>query len=196
MNLIEINLLPPEYRTSKRDLTWLTDRRVIWPTIAVLVFVFIGFVAWLNMNDKLDDLNSDLRRVNASIEANRPTLEKIKQLDERLELIAQKNKALMSIQVSKKRWVILFESISSVLPANMWLTALVEVEKDLLEIKGSTYDFSEIAEYMVSLERQISFSSMSLVSIEKQMVKAEQVYSFTIQCMVNPELGLEEVADE
>lgn len=195
MNLIEINILPPEYKVVKRDLTWVTDRRIIWPTMAVLVFVFVAFVAWLNMNDKLVALDEELRRVNISIEANKPTLEKIKQLDERLKVIAQKNKALKSIQVSKKRWVILFENISSVLPANMWLISLVEQDGNALEIKGSTYDFSEIAEYMVSLERQVSFTNMVLVSIEKQTVNTEQVYSYTLRCSVNPELGLDEVAE-
>jgi type IV pilus assembly protein PilN len=34
-----------------------------------------------------------------------------------------------------------------------------------LEMRGVTYDFSEVAEYMVKLEKQVSIESVSLVTI-------------------------------
>jgi len=194
MQLLQINLLPVQYRAAKKDLTWLTDRRIIWPTVFLLTALFGGFTVWLNINDTLTQLNFELTRVRDEIEKNRPILEKIKQLDERLKVIAQKNKALKSIQVSKKRWVILFEDISSVLPPNMWLTSLIEVAPNVMELKGTTYDFSEIAEYMVNLERRVSFVSVALVSIEKQTIGSDQAYSYTLKCSINPDLGMEDAA--
>ena len=34
---ISINLLPPEFRKKQKDFTWVTDRRIIWPTVALIV---------------------------------------------------------------------------------------------------------------------------------------------------------------
>ncbi len=37
---ITINLLPGEHRKKQKDLTWLTDRRVVWPTVFFIVSIF------------------------------------------------------------------------------------------------------------------------------------------------------------
>ena len=36
---ISINLLPPEFRKKQKDFSWVTDRRIIWPTVALLVAI-------------------------------------------------------------------------------------------------------------------------------------------------------------
>lgn len=36
---ISINLLPPEYRKKQKDFTWITDRRIIWPTVGLIVAI-------------------------------------------------------------------------------------------------------------------------------------------------------------
>lgn len=192
MKLLEINLLPPEFRKAKADLSWVVDRRVVWPTILLLVAVLGSFFAYLHIRDTISSLTDQLVAVKAEIERERPLLEKIKDLDDKLRVIGQKNKALKSIQVSKKRWVILFENISSVLPPNMWITNLSDEGSNNMTMNGKTYDFSEVAEYMVSLERQVSFSAVSLVTITNEKIGEETAFSFTLKCSINPDLGMEE----
>ena len=191
MKLLEINLLPAEFRKAKLDLGWVVDRRVVWPTMLLLVSILGGFFAYLHIRDTLSTLNEQLTSVKAEIEHERPLLAKIKELDDKLSVIAQKNKALKSIQVSKKRWVILFENISSVLPPNMWISNLDDADGKTMELKGVTFDFSEVAEYMVSLEKQVSFMSVSLVTIQNQKIGEENAFSFTLKCAINPDLGME-----
>lgn len=192
MKMLQINLLPAEFRAAKVDLTWVTDRRVIWPTVALLVTLLGGFLGWLHITDTITNINKDIAVVRSEIDRERPLLEKIKERDAKVAVIAQKNKALKSIQVSKKRWVILFENISSVLPPNMWITNLTDAGSNIMEMKGTTYNFAEIAEYMVSLERQISFTSVVLISINKQQIGGDHAYSFSLKCSINPNLGMEE----
>lgn len=194
MRLLEINLLPAEFRKAKTDLSWVVDRRIVWPTILLIVAILGSFFAYLHIRDTITSLTEQLTSVKAEIERERPLLEKIKVLDEKLTIIGQKNKALKSIQVSKKRWVILFENISSVLPPNMWLTNLTDDGANTISMIGKTYDFSEVAEYMVSLERQVSFSSVTLVTITNEKIDEDIAYSFTLKCSVNPDLGMEEQA--
>ena len=193
MTLLEINLLPAEFRKAKTDLSWVVDHRVVWPTMATIICLVASFLIYLHIRDTITNLNDQLVTVKAEIEREKPSLTKIKELDDKLHVIGQKNKALKSIQVSKKRWVILLENISSVLPPNMWITTLSD-DAGGLEMKGVTYDFSEVAEYMVSLERQISFTKVTLVTITNQKVGTEDAFSFTLKCIVNPDLGMEEQA--
>ena len=186
---ISINLLPPEYRKVKKDLSWVTDRRIIWPTVALIVAI-IGFLyAHIQMEEKITDLQNDGNRVKAEVERDRTVLTKIGELEQKQAVVNTKINALKSIQVSKKRWVVLFENVSSVLPPNMWLTSLNQVSEDNLEMKGMTFDFSEVAEYMVKLEKQVSIEKVSLLTISTTKVDGEEAYSFTIKVVLKQDLG-------
>ena len=189
---ISINLLPPEYRKTQKDLSWITDRRIIWPTIALLAAVVGVYMLNNFITDTITGLNSELERVRAEVERERPLLSKISDLEQKRSVINTKINALKSIQVSKKRWVILFENVSSVLPPNMWLTSISQLGENELEMKGATFDFSEVAEYMVKLEKQVSVDKVSLVTITTTKVDGEEAYNFTIKVVLKQDLGLEE----
>lgn len=188
---LQINLLPAEYRRTKADLSWVSDRRIIWPTMLLVVAAAVAFLLFSHISETISDLETRLSFVKAEVEKERPLLTKIKQLDSKLAVIAQKNKALKSIQVSKKRWVILFENISSVLPPNMWLLGLSQIAVDQMELRGVTRDFSEVAEYMVRLEQQVSISSVTLQTITTMKLDGEDSFNFTIKANINEDLGLE-----
>jgi type IV pilus assembly protein PilN len=143
------------------------------------------------ISETTQDLQGRLDTTRAEVEKQRPILNKITTLDGKLKVIAQKNTGLKSIQVSKKRWVILFENISSMMPPNMWLVSLNQVSPLDMELRGVTYDFSEVAEYMVKLEKQASFKSVSLTDISTTKIDGEEAYSFVIKASINPDLGLE-----
>ncbi len=188
---VEINLLPAEERQTKLDLSWVVDRRVVWPTIALIVALVAVFMLQSYISETMQTLQNRLDATKAEVEKQRPILNKITALDGKLKVIAQKNTGLKSIQVSKKRWVILFENISSMMPPNMWLVSLNQVSPYDMELRGVTYDFSEVAEYMVKLEKQASFKSVSLTDISTTKVDGEEAYSFVIKASIKPDLGLE-----
>jgi type IV pilus assembly protein PilN len=143
------------------------------------------------ITDSLNDLENEVTRVKAEVERERPLLSKISDLEQKQGVINTKINALKSIQVSKKRWVVLFENISSVLPPNMWLTSVNQTGEDNLEMKGMTYDFSEVAEYMVKLEKQASVENVTLVTISTTKVSGEEAYDFTIKVVLKKDLGSE-----
>ena len=188
---VEINLLPVEDRKMKVDLSWIVDRRVVWPTIALLVALVSVFMFQTYIAETTQSLQSQLDSTRAEVEKQRPILDKITALDSKLQVIAQKNNGLKSIQVSKKRWVILFENISSMMPPNMWLVSLNQISPRDMELRGTTYDFSEVAEYMVKLEKQVSINSVPLVDIATTKIDGEEAYSFVIKAEIKADLGLE-----
>ena len=188
---ITINLLPGEHRKKQKDLTWLTDRRVVWPTVIFIVSIFEALVVYAYTLESISSLEAELQSVRAAVERERPLLKKISELEKNQSIINTKINALKSIQISKKRWVVLFENISSVLPPNMWLLSLSQVSEFNLEMKGTTFDFSEVAEYMVKLEKQMSVEKVSLVSISTTKVDGDEAYSFTLKVELKKDLGEE-----
>ena len=189
---ISINLLPPEFRKKQKDFTWITDRRIIWPTVALLVAIVAVSMLQTYINETIGSLSTELTRVQEEVERERPLLSKISDLEQKQGVINTKINALKSIQVSKKRWVILFENISSVLPPNMWITSINQVAEFDLEMRGTTYDFSEVAEYMVKLEKQASIESVTLVTISTAKVDNKEAYNFTIKVVLKQDLSLGE----
>ena len=188
---ISINLLPPEYRKQSKDFSWITDRRVIWPTVALIVSIVCVYMLNVFVTETISGLQSEVERVKAEVERERPLLSKISDLEQKQGIVNTKINALKSIQVSKKRWVILFENVSSVLPPNMWLTSLNQTGENDMEMKGLTFDFSEVAEYMVKLEKQASVEKVSLVTISTTKVSGEEAYDFTIRVVLKKDLGSE-----
>ena len=189
---ISINLLPPEYRKKQKDFTWITDRRIIWPTVGLIVAIVAIVMLQGYISETISGLSTELTRVQEEVERERPLLSKISDLEQKQGVINTKINALKSIQVSKKRWVILFANISSVLPPNMWLTSINQMGEFDLEMRGVTYDFSEVAEYMVKLEKQVSVQTVSLVTISTSKQDGKEAYSFTIKIVLKRDLGLGE----
>ena len=189
---ISINLLPPEFRKKQKDFSWITDRRIIWPTVALIVAIVAVLMLQTYINETASSLSDELNRVQEEVDRERPLLTKISDLEQKQGVINTKINALKSIQVSKKRWVILFENVSSVLPPNMWITSLNQMGEFDLEMRGTTYDFSEVAEYMVKLEKQVSIQSVTLVTISTAKVDNKEAYNFTIKVVMKKDLGLGE----
>ena len=186
---ISINLLPPEYRKKQKDFTWITDRRIIWPTVGLIVAIVAVLMLQTYINETISGLSQELSRVQEEVERERPLLSKISDLEQKKGVVTTKINALKSIQVSKKRWVILFENISSVLPPNMWITSINQLGEFDMEMRGVTLDFPEVAEYMVKLEKQVSVQSVSLVTISTTKIDGDEAYNFTIKIVLRQDLN-------
>lgn len=186
---ISINLLPPEFRKKQKDFTWVTDRRVIWPTVAAVVAIVAVLMLQAFIAETIGSLSSELSRFQEEVERERPLLSKISDLEQKKGVVTTKINALKSIQVSKKRWVVLFENISSVLPPNMWITSINQLGEFDMEMRGVTLDFPEVAEYMVKLEKQVSVQSVSLVTISTTKIDGDEAYNFTIKIVLRQDLN-------
>jgi len=188
---ITINLMPSEHRKKQTDLTWVTDRRIVWPTVIFIVAIVAALFVYAYTLESISTKEAELQSVRAAVERERPLLLKISELEKNQSIINSKINALKSIQINKKRWVVLFENISSVLPPNMWLISLSQVSEFNLELKGTTFDFSEVAEYMVKLEKQSNVEKVSLVTISTTKVSGDEAYSFTLKIVLKRDFGEE-----
>ena len=124
-------------------------------------------------------------------------------MEKQLAEIEQKNLALQSIQVSKKRWIVIYENLSSVITPNTWFTkfaqdikaapgAATENDPNKMTLTGQTHQFSEVAEYMVDLENFDSIDKVSLKEIKTvRNNNSENVFEYTVLIEFNPYIGLD-----
>ena len=190
IHLVEINLLPVELRQKKLDISWLLDARVVWSTFALILVGLIIFLLNYHVVETTTDLKLAVEQTKQAIEKERPLLDKIKDLDEKLKVIEQKSAALRSIQVSRKRWVILFEDLSTSLPPGTWINSITQ-NATVMDMNCATWNFSEVALYMLKLEQKESVTSVDLTNINAAKINNEDAYNFTLKVGFNPNLGLE-----
>jgi Tfp pilus assembly protein PilN len=193
MELLQINLLPEEYRIHKRSLSWVLDLRFIIPVLVALMMGLGVFLSWVYYSRKTSRLQEEQSFLEGQIRANAPIRGVVQNLTSKLSMIEEKNKALKSIQVSRKKWVIVFENLSTTLPNNTWITGMRQEadRENNLTISGQTYNFNEIAQTMMELVQTPSVSDVELLSITTGTHDGIPVFIFSMRCSLDPELGLE-----
>ena len=152
MSRIEINLLPVDYRRKRVRVDRILCRRVVWPTIALLVVIVLGVAYTMNLTMERDETLTDLETIEKTIASKQKLLDEIKKLEADKAVIQRKNDALRSIQVSRQRWIVIFENLSYVLPENTWITGIDE-KNGRLEMTAVTFQFSDVAQYMTELQK-------------------------------------------
>jgi len=188
--LMEINLLPSEYRLNKVNLSWILDVRVIWATFALILVALVMSLLYYHVIETTNELNSAVAQTKQAIERERPLLDKIADLEKKQKVIKEKSDALRSIQVSRKRWVLMFEDFSTALPPGTWISGIIQ-EGDIMNISCSTWNFPEVALYMLKLEQTQSVTEVYLTNINAIKNNNEDAYNFSLRVKFNPNLGLE-----
>ncbi|GEM_PF-306089 len=192
-DFIHVNLLPIEYRVVKKDYSYLIDMRIL-VSVTALIAVSAAFVIGQSFfRANLDSKKGQLAEVQKEIGANSYVGARIKELEKLRDDKTAKNNSLKSISVSKKKWVRILEGINKSMPLNMWIESIKQSEQNdnELELKGRTYVFPEIAEYMIELEKNEYFSKVFLNSIELQKEQNRTSFMFTIRINLNPNVGID-----
>jgi len=188
--LMEINLLPIDYRQNKLNLSWILDARVIWSTFAIIFLALVMSLLYYHVIETTNELKSAVAQTKQAIERERPLLDKIADLEKKQKVIKEKSDALRSIQVSRKRWVLMFEDFSTTLPPGTWISGIIQ-EGDVMNISCTTWNFPEVALYMLKLEQTQSVTEVSLTNISAVKNNGEDAYNFSLRVRFNPNLGME-----
>jgi len=188
--LMEINLLPSEHKQNKLNLSWILDSRVIWGTFAIIIVTLVLSLLYYHVIETTSELESTVSQTKQAIERERPLLDKIAELEQKQRVIKEKSDALRSIQVSRKRWVLMFEDFSTTLPPGTWISGINQ-EGDEMSLSCATWHFPEVALYMLKLEQTQSVTGVSLTNINAQKIGNDDAYSFSLRVKFNPNLGME-----
>lgn len=191
--LIEVNLLPIEYRIVRKDYSYLADRRVVWGSVALLVAVFAVWMHFMTLvatatakESAIGDLKTEIARYD-TVKAQITKYQELKGQQE------AKNNSLRSISVSKKRWVRILEDINASIPPHTWMVSLKEdpAAPDQVVIVARTYVFQEVAGFMLQLERRPFFEVPKLEGIEQVKAEAQgttPAFAFTLHCQLSNDI--------
>ncbi|HKP94494.1 MAG TPA: PilN domain-containing protein [Fibrobacteria bacterium] len=197
-DFIHVNLLPIEYRVVKKDYSFLIDMRILVSTIALIAVGAAYVIGQSFFRANLESKRGALAEVQKEIGANAYVGARIKELEKLRDEKTAKNNSLKSISVSKKKWVRILEGINKSMPLNMWIETMKQSEQNdnEMELRGRTYIFPEIAEYMIELEKNEYFSKVFLNNIELQKDQKSSSFMFTIRINLNPNVGIDHMAVE
>lgn len=197
-DFIQVNLLPIEYRIVKKDYSFLLDFRVVVPVLLVIGVSFGYFAGHSFFAARIEAKQAELAEVEGEIARNSYVLELIETREKlRNEMIA-KNRSLKSISVSKKKWVRILEAINKSMPLNMWIEYLAQNDQleNQVELKGRTYVFPEVAQYMIELEKSEYIDRITLSSIELQEKAEGGSFMFSLKLEVNPNAGVDKLIED
>jgi len=187
---IEVNLLPAEYRIHSVNIKF--HKVIVIPSVIVIAIV-IFLLAWSGaLTAKISSYNRKIADVEAKIAKNQHVLDEINKLIERERVVQTKIKSLERIDVNREKWFRLMEVFCQKIPQGSWLVSMKDQTKGAVEsvvIVGSTYSFSEVAQYMIRLSQSEYISSVDLSKIDQQ-VGTIKTFSFEINCVLNQDVKL------
>lgn len=197
-DFIHVNLLPIEYRVVKKDYSYLLDMRILVPSMALIAMLAAYAIGQSFFKANLEAKRESLEQVKREISENSYVAGRIKELETLRDEKTAKNNSLKSISVSKKKWVRILEGINKSLPLNMWVETIKQADANdnEMEVRGRTYVFPEIAEYMLEMEKNEYFSKVLLNGIELQKEAERTSFLFTIRINLNPNVGIDDFSLE
>lgn len=203
MQILQLNLLPPEHQHKRKDISWILDRRVVWPLMALFILLCTGAMMWWTLLEQESELATEKQTLDEQIALQRPVLVQLNSISANLKEIKQKNLALKSIQVSKQKWISVYETISSQLPPNTWLLSLAQTDRNPsdtakgsdksneLKIQANSHKFEEVAKYMEQLVASEEIDSVALKSVQKVSAPQGSVYQMNLVAYINPYIGID-----
>ncbi len=178
--LIEINLLPAEYRVVKKQIA--VPLGIAYALIGLTVIGAIILILTLNLKTRMVGTDRSIQDLQSKIDENKNVDDQINQLTQTAEEINRKNAALRSIKVNQELWVRLLEDFNKSVPEYTWFTALREdkTTPGKVVIKGRTFSFPQVATLMARLAESKFIQNVDLRSIEQANINERLLYDFEL----------------
>ncbi len=209
--MIEINILPKEYR--RRARTFHFDKKAIYSVVGVGALVLLFVVVTFYQRYQLSSLDHSI----AMASAERTRLEKdIRLIDDLTvlkERILMRMEAIENLDKHRAVWVNILEDLNQRVPDFLWITRVAEmrepeaprrpkavpgqnqtdtttvVDNGLLfdkpvptELEGYAFTLSSIASFMVGLTKSPYFDNIELDFAKEEQVTGVNAYKFKVGC--------------
>jgi Tfp pilus assembly protein PilN len=185
---IEVNLLPAEYRVHPHRFG--IRREIVYPALFSSVIITLLIVWRLNLQSSITDVHERIAALSAEIQTRGEVKKSLDELRSKQTVTEQKITALKRIDVNRERWVRLQEIFTRALPEQCWLEAVAEKKQEppVVDIKGKSLSFPEVAAYMSALIETDYVEMVDLSNIEQTGDKS--AFMFNISCRLNPNAGM------
>lgn len=133
--MIRINLLPPETLERRR-----AEKRLGWVVLAALGVGIVLAATWGFGYFRVQGKQSDLAAIQQQVQATNASAAQLAVFEERASEL-QSRKQIATLALGDRRdWARIYDEISLVLPAEMWIQTMTATEEDGIELDGYALD--------------------------------------------------------
>jgi len=205
MEMIQINLLPKEFRRKTGRLTiGKSGYYAVGGAAGVIIMIVVVTVYQMfqltELNDKMEiarfrtqQLEKDIAVVDALIEVK--------------DKIMQRMEAVDRLDQHRTVWVRILEDLSDRVPEFMWLASFKEVEPPAaaatdttagqtaavttasntrpITVEGFAFTLNSLANFMINMMRSNFFSDVEMASVQEVMFQEQKVYSYKVSATLH-----------
>jgi len=205
MEMIQINLLPKEFRRKTGRLTiGKSGYYAVGGAAGVIIMIVVVTVYQMfqltELNDKMEiarfrtqQLEKDIAVVDALIEVK--------------DKIMQRMEAVDRLDQHRTVWVRILEDLSDRLPDFMWLASFKEAEPPAatttdttagqtaavamasntrpITVEGFAFTLNSLANFMINMMRSNFFSEVEMASVQEVMFQEQKVYSYKVSATLH-----------
>lgn len=194
MNIIQINLLPVEFRPKKRLIGF--DYRVV---LFLAIIVAAGAVGFYNLkiSDELKMVESELEIWNKSEAMIQKTINLQNEVNRLREDVARRIGIIKTLTSDSDLRFLMLKHINTILPENLWLMRISELSMNnrvYYDIEGMAYTKQGISTFLANLQKFEQFSNVSLISIRPAPTEVRDAYQYVVQVELKSQIPVEETA--
>jgi len=193
--MIEINLLPEELKIKKKkkiELSKIPLMPFFFVTISILMFAHVALIIAVNVN------KSKLGALKKTWESYAPKRKETDLLKNNVKRINDRVKTIEELTKKRVLWARKLNSLSNVIPPNIWLSKLAYVEKInviTLTIEGYAAGTTDegtayVARFIKALKSDASFfedfKDIELGSMRTSLIEGQEVMNFKLICTFKP----------
>lgn len=206
MPMIQINLLPSEYRRRSSNLAMAKSTLFGVAAVVGLVVVLGGISYYQSL--RLDGVKQDIAKVEAKTEQMREDIQLVDRLVDVKTRILRRMSAIEKLDRDRAAWVQNMEDLATVIPEFLWLSEFRQGEEESalntrrqnnnanadslanldnkLTLAGFSYTVSSLANFILNLQDSPRFSDVRLNYAKLTDVNERKVYDFQVACQLEP----------
>lgn len=187
--MMRINLLPPEILERRK-----AEKRFGWVIVAAIAIVLLLVAVWAFAQLRLQSKQDELAAIQQQVQSTTALAEQLSVFEQRAaELEARRSTADQAL-AARRDWGKLFNELSLVLPADIWLQVLSANEESGLDIAGYALDsptdapdngHKSMAKMLIRLADLEQLSDVWLTDSTKAEFLEQDVVQFTATAAVS-----------
>ena len=203
--MIEINLLPKEYRKGSASFSLGKTGMYVLGGVAGVAVILIGIT--LYQMHQLSQLETNIGKANDRASMLRTDIRVVDALLDVKSKIHHRIRAVDQLDRHRSVWVRILEDVARNVPEFVWLASFKEVLPDNpavsdtsagsamaaveaastrpVEIEGYTFTLNGLAAFMIKTMRSDYFNEVELVSSEDKVFEAGKAYNFLLTANVH-----------
>jgi Tfp pilus assembly protein PilN len=177
--MIEINLLPAKLKKAKQMQVY-----YVYAGLAGSVIVIIALSMLWMQQQKIAEVDKEIRRIDAQSEALKDKIAMVQQFRSMEETYTKKKEIVDKLLIEQSVWTEALDRIGAMLPQDVWLLVLAETkakeEGNQIQVDGFAVSRSIVADFVKEIEKSGAADEVKVVNMVEERRNNRDVVKFVI----------------